>query len=207
LFHLAEQVARDEDRPALAREGPQEFAHPADAFGVEPVGRLVKDQHARVADHRGGDAESLPHTERVPAKPPSGRRVEPHHVEHLVRALVGIAASGAHDAQVVSAGTALVRARCLEHRADGVERALQVGVSGAAHGGRATRRCDEVQHHAQRGGLAGAVGSEEAGHPAGGNREGQVVDRSDLGIDLGQVGRDQLAVHGAPSGGVTAQGD
>ena len=58
-LHLGQQVAGDQHGAALRGETAEELAHPADALRVEPVGRLVEDQHPRVAQHRGGDAEPL----------------------------------------------------------------------------------------------------------------------------------------------------
>ena len=149
-------------------------------------------------------AAAMPRRCRMPREYPRNCRcaagVEPDHVQHLVGAALGIAARGADHAEVVSAGPSLVRTRRLEHRAHGVKRAVQVGVPGAADSRGAAGRGDQVEHHAQRGGLAGSVGPEEAGHPPRFDGERQVVDRSDLGIHLGQAGDDQLAVHWSPPG-------
>ena len=59
--------SRDQDGLALGAEVAQEAAQPADALGVEAVGRLVEDEHLRVAEHSGGQAEPLAHAHRVPA--------------------------------------------------------------------------------------------------------------------------------------------
>ncbi len=64
-FHLGEQMAGDQDGASLGGEGLEEIAHPADALGVQSVGRLVEDQNLRIADQRGGDAEPLAHTEGI----------------------------------------------------------------------------------------------------------------------------------------------
>ena len=47
LRDLGEHVARDEDRPALARERAEEVAQPADALRIEAVRRLVEHEHLR----------------------------------------------------------------------------------------------------------------------------------------------------------------
>ena len=44
---------------------PQQRAHLADAAGVEAVGGLVEEQQLRLAQQRRGDAEPLPHPQRV----------------------------------------------------------------------------------------------------------------------------------------------
>lgn len=43
-LHLTHQVAGEEDRTSLSRQGLHQIADPGDALGVEAVGRLVKDQ-------------------------------------------------------------------------------------------------------------------------------------------------------------------
>ena len=71
--------------PPLVGVVAEQVPHPADAGRVEPVGRLVEDQHRRVADQGGGDAEALAHPERVVAHPPVGLGLgEADQVEHLV---------------------------------------------------------------------------------------------------------------------------
>ena len=54
LLHLVELVAGHEHGAALVGEVAQEAAQPADAVRVQAVGRLVQDEHARVAEQRGG---------------------------------------------------------------------------------------------------------------------------------------------------------
>ena len=58
--------------PPPVRVVAEQVPHPADAGRVEAVGGLVEDQHAGVADQRGGDAEPLAHPERVVADPAVG---------------------------------------------------------------------------------------------------------------------------------------
>ena len=64
-------------RPSAGQRAHQR-ADPADALGVEAVDRLVEQQHRRVAEQRGGDAEPLAHAQRERAgllarHRPSGR--------------------------------------------------------------------------------------------------------------------------------------
>jgi len=68
LLNLSEQVAGDQNRAALIMgEVPQEVTQPLDAFGVKAVGGLVEDEHLRVAQQRGGQAEPLAHPKGVTA--------------------------------------------------------------------------------------------------------------------------------------------
>ena len=73
LAHLGQHVAGDEHRAALPGQPAQEVAQPADALRVQAVGGLVEDQHPRIAEQRGRQAEPLAHAERVAARAPVGR--------------------------------------------------------------------------------------------------------------------------------------
>ena len=79
-----EQVAGQQHRAAARGVPAQQVAHPADALGVQPVGRLVEHQHRRVGQQRAGDPEPLPHAERVAADPAPAGVGEPDQLEHLV---------------------------------------------------------------------------------------------------------------------------
>ena len=73
LGDLREHVARDKDRPPLARERAQEVAEPADSLRVEAVGGLVEDEHLGIAEQRRCEAEALAHPERVALHAPPAR--------------------------------------------------------------------------------------------------------------------------------------
>ena len=62
-FHLAHQVAAEEDGAALFGEALQEATNPADALGVQAVHRLVEDERLWVAEQSCSDAEPLVHAE------------------------------------------------------------------------------------------------------------------------------------------------
>ena len=82
-------MAGDQDGLAFAREAAYEVAQPADAFRVEPVGRLVQDQELRVAEECAGEAKTLSHPEGVAAdaKVPGSGEID--QFEHRVDALRG----------------------------------------------------------------------------------------------------------------------
>ena len=86
LGDLGEDVAGDEHGAALCGQAAQEVPQPADAFGVEPVGRLVEDQQFRVAEQRRRQPEPLAHPERVSLHPSPGGIIELHQAQHLVGA-------------------------------------------------------------------------------------------------------------------------
>ena len=65
-LELAEDMTRDENRgPALLVEIEEDVAGAGDGDGVQTVGGLVENEQLGVAEDGGGDAERLPHAERV----------------------------------------------------------------------------------------------------------------------------------------------
>nr|WP_199240289.1 MULTISPECIES: aminotransferase class V-fold PLP-dependent enzyme [Kribbella] len=59
LLHLGQDVTGHQHRPALAGQLTQQPPHPHNAFGVQPVGRLVQHQDLRVTEHRDSQREPL----------------------------------------------------------------------------------------------------------------------------------------------------
>ena len=74
LLHLVEQVGAEQDGTTGIGKTAQHGAHPVDALGVEAVGRFVQDQHPGRIEEGLGDAETLPHSQRVGADPFAGLR-------------------------------------------------------------------------------------------------------------------------------------
>ena len=173
---------------------PEQVAHPPDAFRVQPVGRLVENQHLRVPEQRRRQAETLPHAQRVcPECPAAGHR-EPDKLQDLIRPRQGDARGLADDAQMITSGTPLVGRAGLQDGADPADRLIQAGVAGAADGGCPRRRLDQVQEHAQCRRLPGAVGTEETGDPARFHHERHVVHGLDAAVLPCQPGNDDPPV-------------
>ena len=72
--HLVHQVAGYQDGPALGGQLLHQVPDPQHALGVQPVHRLVQQQHLRVAEQGRGDAEPLAHAEGEAARPLVGHR-------------------------------------------------------------------------------------------------------------------------------------
>ena len=119
-------------RPSRGQR-PQEAAHPHDALGVQAVERLVEHEHRRVAEQRRGDAEPLPHAERVAAGLAPGHRLQAGLLDHLVDPPGGQALRVGQPQQVVAAGPARVQR-------GGVQQRRRRGSAGAAGCGTAARR-------------------------------------------------------------------
>ena len=117
LLDLREQVAAHQHRAPLPGEPPQERPQPGDALGVEAVRGLVEDQHARVAQQRGGEGEALSHAQRAAAHRATRGVRQPDQAEHPSTA-VGRPERGGARPQVRAPGARRVEALRLQHRAD-----------------------------------------------------------------------------------------
>ena len=194
VLDLAEQVRGQQHRAAAGRVAAEQPAHPADALRVQPVGRLVEHQHRRVGQQRAGDAQPLPHAERVAADPPSARRRRarpapaprpPATPGRRSRRRAAAGASGPVRPGVHGAG--------VQQRAHDRARVGQRRVGPAVHQRRTGGRRHQAGDHPHRRRLAGAVRAEEAGHRAGLQGERHVVDDGPPAVLLGQsADRDHL---------------
>ena len=184
---LGQQVGGQQDGAPVVGVVAEQVAHPADAGRVETVRRLVQDEHRRVADQGGGDAETLTHPERVVAHPPVRLGAgEADQVEQLgdpggrdTHDLLG-------DGQDLAAGAARVLGGGVEHHADLAPGVGQVGEAPTGDGRGPLGGGREADHHPHGRGLARAVRAEEAGDAALPCGEGDVVDDGVAAVGLGQ---------------------
>ena len=148
LLELGEDVARDQDRAALGPPGrPQEVAEPADACRVEPVGGLVEHEHLGVAEQRRGQAEPLPHPERVAAGAPPRGSLQLDELEHLLDPGRGIPAAVGEHAQVVTARAARVERRWPRARHPRAAAVVELARSGRSRTpSPSPGRADEAEH-------------------------------------------------------------
>ena len=159
------------------------------ALGVHAVGRLVEDEEPGVVDDGGGELQALLHAGGIGFGLAVAGLAEADVVEHFVGALHGVA--GAHAAQLagvgdeVDAGEAGEEAFVLGDEADGladVEAVLEdVEAEDAAL---AAVDGDKAEQGADHGGLARAVGTEQADGPFG-HGDGEVAESGDLAVGLG----------------------
>ena len=148
---------------AAVGEAAQQPAHPAHALGIEAVGGLVEDQDLGIAEQRVGEAEALAHAERVLADALAGRGlVEADELQQRVDALRRDAHRLGGDGERLAAAAAGVLRRGVEQDADAAAGVRQVAVAPAEDPGGAAVGLGEADEHPHRGGLAGAVGAEEA---------------------------------------------
>jgi hypothetical protein len=188
VLQFAHQVAGHQNRPALGRQRLQEPAHPHDALGVHAVEGLIEHQHRRVAEHRRGDAEPLAHAQRVPARLAPRHRREAGLLEYLVGPPRTQALGVSEPHQVVAGGAARLERGRVQQRADVAERPAQPGIRLAPDQRLARVGRVQAQDHPHRGGLAGAVGTDETSDLARLHGEGHAVQ--------GQRGTESLAQPG-----------
>ena len=130
---LVQQVGGQEHGAAAVGVLAQQPAHPVDAGRVEPVGRLVEDQHARVAEQRVGDAEALAHAERVVAHAaPASAGVRPTSSSISSTRVRRQTHRRGADREHLAAGAARVLGRGVEEHPDGVPGLGMLAVAVAA---------------------------------------------------------------------------
>ena len=135
---------------------------------VEPVGRLVEDEQIPRHQQRAGDRQPLSHAQGVRPVALAGRRQQAHPVEGGVDAppsgvRIGEAISGIESGQIGAPGEVGVEGRPLHQCADPAQGGGNLRRRfGAEQRDLTGRRCDQPQQHPNGGGLAGAVGTEEA---------------------------------------------
>ena len=193
LVDLGEDVAGDEHGAALGGLRSQQVAQPAHPLRVESVGRLVEDQDAGIAEQRRRQRQALAHAQRVAldatvggaasARPsPAPRRPASAGCRPPPRAPAGGCARCGRGGR---------RSPPAPRRSCAAARAIAVGGSPLDQR-LAAARPQQAEQRPHRRRLAGAVGAEEAGHAAGLDREGEVVDGHGLAVALGQISNLEL---------------
>ena len=166
LVSLLQILRRQEDRDAAGDEVADDLPHGAAASRVQAGGRLVEEDDARVPHQCHREVEPAPHSAGVGGGRLLGRVGEVEAPQQFGRAppTFGSAqvAQVGHQDQVLFAGEKVVHRRELPRDADRATH--RVGISSQVVAGDARfrrRRRDERGKNVHRGGLAGAVGTEQ----------------------------------------------
>ena len=182
-LNLAEFVRGEEDRFALVLEALDDFADFHAAQRVEAARRLVEDEQIGIVDEGLGEADPLLHALRIGFDRAFARVFQFNQLQQPVNALVGFAARQAEDfrikAEQLLGGEKLVVVGQLRQVADALAGDGLADVN-AEQAGRAAGGRDKAEQDVHRGGLAGAVGAEEAEDFAGTDFEVEAV-QGDLG--------------------------
>jgi hypothetical protein len=133
------------------------------------------------------EPQPLAHAQRVLAHALArGGAVEPDELEQVVDAAFGHADDlGRHGEHLAPAAPGVLRGGVEQH-AHALRRVGQVAIGAAEHGRLARVGRREAAQHAQRRGLAGAVGTEEPGHRARLAAERDVLKDAAPAVALGQ---------------------
>ncbi|CCH16009.1 Protein of unknown function [Micromonospora lupini str. Lupac 08] len=164
---LVEVVRGDEDGHAVAAQSPDLVPHVGAALRVEAGGRLVQEDDLRLVDDAERDLDAPTLAAGVGLALAVGVLGELEGLQRADGALlrVGLADAvhpGVQD-QFLAGGGLVPGAAALRDVADATPHLRRVLAQvGAGDGGLAAVRLDERGEHPQRGGLAGAVGAEEA---------------------------------------------
>ncbi len=207
-LRLVEIGGGDHDGDALLPQPVENAPEIAPRHRIDAGGRLVEQQHLRRVHQRAGEAELLLHA--------AGQRAgleatEIRHAGCRKQALGAVAPQRrrhfeqvCEELDVLVDGEILVEAEALRHVAYMGLCGFRVGdgVDPVDHD-RAGIRPHHSGEHAQRRGLAGAVGPDQPENLAAVDREGEAVDRGDVGESFDEtVDADELnrLGHGLPAG-------
>jgi hypothetical protein len=181
-----EQVGGEQNGATTVGIAAQQTAHPADASGVEAVGRLVEDQDRRLPKECGRDPEPLPHAQRIVTDP--ARRLlrrQADQVEHLFDPPSRQAHKPLGDGEDLAAGTPCVLGRGVEQNTDLKPRVGQVHVVPSRDGDRPRHGSGQADHDPHGGRLPSPVRAEEAGDPTRLCGEADVIDGGEGAVGLG----------------------
>ncbi len=189
LLDLREDVARQEDRPALLADAPQQLADRAHLLRVETVRGLVEHEQLGPTEQRARDPEPLAHALRVRLDLAVDRVAEAGDGERAVDVGVGeaVAARLPVQLEVGDAGEVGHERRVLDHRADPPQLRAARPDRFAEQPRLAAVGMDEADEHPQRGRLARTVRTEQTADLAGADREVEMVDGEHGAVPLGEV--------------------
>jgi hypothetical protein len=179
-------MAGDQDGPLPGGEGAKEVAQPADTSGVEPVRRLVEDQHFGIAEQCRCEPEPLPHPERVGLDPTPRRRLQLDQTQYFFDARARQLDRLREHAEMVAAGAAGMEVGRFQHRPDAAARLCEMRLRAVEEKRPAGCRCRKSEQHAKRCRLAGAVRARKSGDRLLLELERKIVDRDNAAEPLRQ---------------------
>ena len=191
---LVEVVRRQEDGGPALTERADLVPHARSSLRVEPRRGLVEEEHARAMDDPEADIEAALHAAGVRRDGAVGGGAELEHLEDLggtrLRLPCRHAVETRLEDELAATGLGRVGRAPLRHVSDAAADLRGVALEVHARDPRLARgRADERREHAQRRGLAGPVGAEEAEDLASADLE---VDASD-GLDGRALRLERLA--------------
>jgi hypothetical protein len=193
LVGLVEVLGAEQHRGALADERPDDVPDLVARARVEPGRGLVEEHQLRRDDDAGGDVEPPAHSAREVLDQTGAGVAEPERLEQLVGACLGLGAlepqQPAEQDEVLAPRQLLVDRGQLAGQAD--EPTDGVGLLHDVtpeHAGLALVGPQQGGQHADRGRLAGPVGSQDAIHRAARNGQVDAVDGTNAPEGLDEAG-------------------
>jgi hypothetical protein len=211
ILRLVHEVRGHDDGHAAPDHGVDVLPEPPPGQRVDARGRLVEEQHGRVVHHGAGERQALLEAQRQVARSAVEMRRELEAGdgagEHPLPLRAREAIDAAEEVEVLADAQIAIEREFLRHVADPAPRRRSGAVEVEAFDeGGAGRRPHQAAHHLEGGGLAGAVGTEQAEHLAAPHGKRNVGDGGEAAEALGQAARlDRDAIprtlHGAGCGG------
>ena len=188
LVSLFEVLRREEHRGAVGDEVVDDLPHLQAGPRVEAGRGFVEEQDCRRRHEAGREVEPTPHSAGVGLGRTVGGVGEREPLEQLVGPLLhirrGQVVEASHHVEVLPTGEVFVDGGVLPGQADGPADCIGLGRDvDAGHGRVPGIGAEQRGEDAHRGGLAGAVGSEQTDDGAIGDREIESVD----GLDVAEV--------------------
>ena len=185
-------MRRQQDRGAAALELGDQLEEFDRRLRIEAGGRLVEDRDLGALDDDLGQPQPLPHAARE-GRDALVRDFREAHARQRVRDALGpFPQRQAHQlrgvGEILHRGEIVVEADGVGQIADtplDLQRRARRIV--AEHADMAGRNFGQAQHHQDRGGLAGAVGPEQAEHLAALDGEADGIDRIRAAVALGEI--------------------
>ncbi|NYH51241.1 hypothetical protein HNR06_000830 [Nocardiopsis arvandica] len=187
LLYLGQDVAGEQDGAPLPAQLPDDLLEHGLLEGVQAGGRLVEQEQFDVGGQRGHERDLLPVALGVGPRPARGVQVEPLD-QRVAPGGVRAAAQAAEQVDDLTAGEVGPQLHVARHvgqpavQCDGV--APRVA---AEHRGGAAVGADEAEQDPDGGGLARAVGAEEAVDLSGTHGEVEAVQGPCRPVGLGEV--------------------
>jgi hypothetical protein len=183
-------VAGYEHGDAFSGEAAQQGAHLDDTGRVQAIQGFVQDQQAWRAEQGKSDRQALAHAHRVFAHAPVGVRAELHARQYFGDALARRTEQPPRHFQVLAAAEVAIQRRRFDQRPGMAQRRAAMPIQwfaeqfdGAGVG------AQQAEQQADAGGLASAVGAEEAIDRALGNLEVERVHAVSAGEHAAEAAR------------------
>ncbi len=189
---LLEDMRRD-DHDLVPGQPADHFTHLVFLIGIEPIGRLVQDQHQRIVQDRLGQTDTTFETLGQGLDGLLGHTLQVHRRDHVLHTGIALGSTEAahfgNEAQESGHAHVFIARRALGEVANQALRLERIlGHIPTADPHRTRARRDKAGNHFHRGRFAGAVGAEKAQHLPRAHRETELANGFDPSEVLAELG-------------------